>query len=206
MKHRVAIFLSGRGSNMEALVDAARAPDYPAQIVLAFSNQPNAPGLSFATSNGITVAAVDHRPFGNDRAAHESFIQPWLDSARIDVICLAGYMRVLTPQFMQRWAGRVLNIHPSLLPSFPGLHTHARALAVGAKLHGCTVHLATAELDNGPILAQAAVPVLPDDTEDTLAARVLVQEHRIYPLALKHFAAGTEPVFLEETANLANPS
>ena len=156
------------------------------------SNRPDAAGLALgARRRRATAVAIDHRPFGGDRAAHEAAIDAALREAGVEIVCLAGYMRLLTPFLVDAWQGRMLNIHPSLLPAFPGLHTHARALAAGVKLHGCTVHLVTQAMDEGPILAQAAVPVLPGDTAETLAARVLVQEHRIYPLALRRFAAGT---------------
>ena len=186
---RVGILISGRGSNMAALIAAAREPGYPAEIVLVISNRPDAAGLALAREAGVPALAIDHRPFKGDRAAHEAAIDAALREARVDVVCLAGYMRLLTPRLIDAWAGRMLNIHPSLLPAFPGLHTHERALAERAKLHGCTVHLVTQAMDEGPILAQTAVPVLPDDTPDTLAARVLEQEHLIYPQALREFVA-----------------
>ena len=147
-------------------------------------------GLETAAASGIATAVVEHRPFGRDRAAHEAALSARLAEAGVEVVCLAGYMRLFTPYFVQRWAGRILNIHPSLLPSFPGVDTHARALAAGVKLHGCTVHLVTEAMDEGPILAQAAVPVLSDDTEESLGARVLAQEHLLYPAALRRFLAG----------------
>jgi phosphoribosylglycinamide formyltransferase 1 len=181
---------------MEALVAAARDPVFPAQIDLVLSNRPNAPGLESARHAGIRTEMIDHREFGPDRTAHETAINAVLRDANIQIICLAGYMRLLTPFLVDAWEGHMLNIHPSLLPSFPGLSTHARALEAGVKLHGCTVHLVTRELDAGPILAQAAVPVLSDDTEEKLAQRVLKQEHLIYPLALATFATklpGREP-------------
>ena len=186
---RTAILASGRGSNMAALLAAAQ-PGFPAKIVLVLSNQPDAGALELARAAGVPAVCVDHRPFGRDRAAHEAAIQAALEEHRVEIVCLAGYMRLLTPYLVERWAGRMLNIHPSLLPAFPGLHSHARALAAGAKLHGCTVHLVTAVMDDGPILAQAAVPVLPGDDEDSLAARVLAQEHRLYPVALAALASG----------------
>src|SRR5215469_7172504 len=174
MKRRIGVLISGRGSNMLSLQAAARGNDYPADIALVLSNRPDAPGLLRTTA---PTAVVDHRPFRGDRAAHEAAIAAELDRAEVEIVCLAGYMRLLTPFLVQRYAGRMLNIHPSLLPAFPGLDTHARALAAGVKLHGCTVHLVTEATDEGPILAQAAVPVLPGDTEEVLAARVLAQEH-----------------------------
>lgn len=191
---------------MAVLVAASRDPDYPVEIALAVSNRAEAAGLALAATLGVPTAVVPHRRFAGDRAAHEAAIDAVLCTAGIQIVCLAGYMRLLTPLLVERWAGRMLNIHPSLLPAFPGLDTHARALAAGVRLHGCTVHLVTQTMDEGPILAQAAVPVLPGDTEDTLAARVLAQEHIIYPLALRLFAlrqAGEAP---PEQAALRNPS
>ena len=205
MKRRVGVLISGRGSNMAALLNAARDPGYPAEIVLVVSNRPHAPGLALAADAGIEVAVIDHSGFGKDRAAHEAAIDAALREAGVEIVCLAGYMRLLTPFLVGAWRGRMLNIHPSLLPAFPGLHTHARALAAGVKLHGCTVHLVTQAMDEGPILAQAAVPVLPDDTADILAARVLVQEHVIYPLALCTFASGKAAVAAPAGAALCNP-
>jgi phosphoribosylglycinamide formyltransferase-1 len=205
VKPRTAILISGRGSNMAALIAAARDPAFPARIDLVLSNRPDAAGLRAARLAGIRAEAVDHRDFGPDRAAHEAAIDTMLQTANIEIVCLAGYMRLLTPLLVQAWQGRMLNIHPSLLPSFPGLHTHARALQAGVKLHGCTVHLVTQETDAGPILAQAAVPVLPADTEDDLAQRVLRQEHAIYPAALAAFATGKPVGSLDPEACLTNP-
>ena len=205
MKRRVAILISGRGSNMAALLEAARDPAFPAEIVLVLANRPDAGGLAVAAAAGVATAAVDHRPFKGDRAEHERAIDAELRRAGAEVVCLAGYMRLLTPFLVDAWAGRMLNIHPSLLPAFPGLDTHERALSAGAKLHGCTVHLVTQGMDEGPILAQAAVPVLAGDTEDDLAARVLRQEHRLYPAALAAFALGRAPAAPDATAALANP-
>lgn len=182
---KTAILISGRGSNMRALVEAASAPDYPAQIVLVLSNRPEAAGLAFAAERGIATAVVDHRAFGKDRAAFEEAMQSELARHGADFICLAGFMRVLTAEFVRAWDGRMLNIHPSLLPKFPGVDTHARALAAGETEHGCTVHFVVPEVDAGPIVAQARVPVLPDDTEDALAARVLAEEWKLYPSALR---------------------
>ncbi len=205
MRQRTAILISGRGSNMAALLEAARDPDYPAEIVLVLSNRPEAPGLRMAREAGLATLAIDHRPFGRQREAHEALIDAALRDADVSIVCLAGYMRLLTPFLVGAWQGRMLNIHPSLLPAFPGLHTHARALTAGVKLHGCTVHLVTEVMDQGPILAQAAVPVLPDDSEDALAARVLRQEHVIYPGALRAHATGIAcPPAGGETA-LVNP-
>ena len=171
--------------------------DHPARPVLVVSNDPGATGLARAAALGVPTAVVDHRPFGKDRAGFETALAQVLDAARPDILCLAGFMRILTPAFVQRYAGRMLNIHPSLLPRYPGLHTHARALAAGDDEHGCTVHEVTAVLDDGPLLGQARVPVLAGDSVDTLAARVLAMEHRLYPAVLRRFAAGDRsPVFL----------
>lgn len=188
MKRRVGILISGRGSNMTALLRAAAAPAFPADIALVLSNRPDAPGLDTARAAGVPAACIDHRPFGRDRAAHEAALAEALDAAGVEIVCLAGYMRLLTPWLVGRYAGRMLNIHPSLLPAYPGLDTHARVLAAGETKHGCTVHLVTEVMDEGPILAQAEVNVLAGDTEDVLAARVLAQEHLLYPAALAAFA------------------
>ncbi|MBV9654665.1 MAG: phosphoribosylglycinamide formyltransferase [Acetobacteraceae bacterium] len=191
---------------MASLIEAARDPGFPARIVLVLSNRPDAAGLSVARAAGIPAAVLDHGPYRGDRAAHEAAIDEALRGAGAAFVCLAGYMRRLTPLLVGRWAGRMLNIHPSLLPAFPGLHTHARALAAGVKLHGCTVHLVTETVDAGPILAQAAVPVLPGDTEETLAARVLACEHILYPAALANVAGGTGAAALQPpAAALFNP-
>ena len=206
MKPRVGILISGRGSNMAALIAAAQAPDYPAEIAVVLSNNPTAAGLATATRHGIATATIDHRPFGRDRAAHEAAIAAALDAACVQIVCLAGYMRLLTPFLVGRYRGRMLNIHPSLLPALPGLDTHTRALALGMKMHGCTVHLVGEIMDEGPILAQAAVPVLPDDTEPRLAARVLAQEHSLYPRMLSLLASGQDGVPPSESASLANPA
>jgi phosphoribosylglycinamide formyltransferase-1 len=187
---RVAVLISGRGSNMAALIEAAKSADYPAEIVLVVSNVPEAGGLATASAAGIATVTVDHRTFGKDRAAFERALQDVLVAHRIDLVCLAGFMRLLTPWFVGRWPQRMLNIHPALLPAFKGLDTHARALAAGVKLHGATVHFVVPEMDSGPIVAQGAVPVQDDDTEATLAARVLAVEHRLYPLALRLVAEG----------------
>ncbi len=193
---RVAILISGGGSNMLALV-RDMVGDHPARPILVASNDPEAAGLARAAALGVPVAAVDHRPFGKDRTAFEAALLAPLLAADPDIICLAGFMRVLTPGFVQRFAGRMLNIHPSLLPKYPGLHTHARALAASDSEAGCTVHEVTADLDAGPILGQARVPVLPGDDEASLSARVLAQEHRLYPAVLRRFAAGDRtPVLL----------
>ncbi|WBU57691.1 phosphoribosylglycinamide formyltransferase [Paracoccus sediminicola] len=193
---RVAILISGGGSNMVRLAEAMTG-DYPARPVLVGANDPSAGGLAKAAAMGIESFAVDHRPFGRDRAAFEAELLRHLEAAEPDIIALAGFMRVLTPEFLRHYAGRMLNIHPSLLPKYPGLHTHARAIAAGDAEAGATVHEVTADLDAGPILGQARVPVLPGDTPDDLAARVLVQEHRLYPAVLRRFAQGDRrPVFL----------
>ena len=193
---RVAILISGGGSNMLALVRDMVQGGY-AQPVLVASNDPAASGLEKAAALGIPVAAVDHRPFGKDRQAFEAALAQKIDAANPDILCLAGFMRILTPGFIRRYEGRMLNIHPSLLPKYPGLHTHARALAAGDAQAGCTVHEVTADLDAGPILGQARVPVLPGDTEETLAARVLTQEHQLYRQVLRRFVTGERrPVLL----------
>jgi phosphoribosylglycinamide formyltransferase-1 len=189
-KKRVAILISGRGSNMKSLVEAARAPAFPAEIALVLSNRPDAAGLAWAQDQGIATAVVDHKAFGKDREAFERAMQDVLVAHAIDLVCLAGFMRVLTPWFVAQWPERMLNIHPALLPSYRGLQTHERALADGVKLHGCTVHFVVPEMDAGPIVLQAAVPVLDDDTPESLAARVLGEEHRIYPEALALLAGG----------------
>ncbi|HBU14216.1 MAG: phosphoribosylglycinamide formyltransferase [Rhodobacteraceae bacterium GWE1_64_9] len=193
---RVAILISGGGSNMLALLDSM-VGDHPARAVLVASNDPAAGGLAKAAARDVPVAAVDHRPFGKDRAAFEAELLRHIEAAEPDILCLAGFMRVLTPGFVSRFEGRMLNIHPSLLPKYPGLHTHQRALDAGDAEAGCTVHEVTAVLDDGPVLGQARVPVLSGDRPDTLAARVLVQEHRLYPAVLRRYAAGDRtPVLL----------
>ena len=186
---RVAILISGGGSNMEALVRSMTG-DHPARPVLVLSNDPAAAGLARAAALGVPVAAVDHRPFGRDRAGFEAALLGPLEAAAPDIVCLAGFMRILTPGFVARFDGRMLNIHPSLLPLYPGLDTHARALVAGDAEAGCTVHLVTSALDSGPILGQARVPVLPGDTPASLAARVLEAEHRLYPAVLRRLAEG----------------
>jgi phosphoribosylglycinamide formyltransferase-1 len=189
-RKRVAILISGRGSNMAALIEAASDAAYPAEIVLVASNEPAAEGLVRAAAAGIPTAVVDHRRFGKDREAFERALQAELIGHGVELVCLAGFMRLLTPWFVGLWQGRLLNIHPALLPAFKGLDTHARALAAGAKEHGATVHFVVPEMDSGPIVAQGAVPVRPGDTAATLAARVLEVEHRIYPQALRLVAQG----------------
>jgi phosphoribosylglycinamide formyltransferase-1 len=190
-KRRAAVLISGRGSNMAALLDAAaRDPTYPAAIPLVLSNRADAAGLARAAAAGVPTAVVESRGFRGDREAFERAVDAELARAGVELVALAGFMRVLTPWLVGRWQDRMVNIHPSLLPAFPGLDTHARALAAGVRVHGCTVHLVRAGVDDGQILAQAAVPVLQDDTPETLGARVLAQEHRIYPVALGWLAAG----------------
>jgi phosphoribosylglycinamide formyltransferase 1 len=191
---------------MAALIAAARKPDFPAEIVLVVSNRPNAPGLSLAKEAGVSAMAIDQRLFAGDRAAHEAAIDAALRDTETSLVCLAGYMRLLTPFLVQAWQGRMLNVHPSLLPAFPGLDTHSRALAAGVKLHGCTVHLVTQTMDEGPILAQAAVPVLPEDTAETLAERVLAQEHILYSRALRCFVSGDRGVAPSASIALTNPA
>ena len=187
-KKRVAILISGRGSNMAALIEAAKAPDYPAEIVLVLSNVPGAAGLATAAANGITTATVDHKAFNRNREAFEQAMQAELERHRVDIVCLAGFMRILTPWFVGQWEGRMINIHPALLPAYKGLDTHARALADGAREHGATVHFVTPGMDEGETILQEAVPVLPGDTPETLGRRVLEVEHRIYPQALRMIA------------------
>jgi phosphoribosylglycinamide formyltransferase-1 len=186
---RTAILISGRGSNMDALIAAATDPGFPADVALVLSNRPDAPGLAKAKASGVATAAVDHKIYAG-REEFERSLQMMLDTYRIEFICLAGFMRMFTPWFVGRWRGRMLNIHPALLPAYRGLDTHERALTDGVKIHGCTVHFVVPEMDEGPIVAQAAVPVLDDDTPQTLAARVLAQEHIIYPMALRLVASG----------------
>ena len=196
MKKRVAILISCGGSNMVALLDSMTG-DHAARACLVLSNNADAGGLSKAGARGVPTATVDHRPFNGDRQAFETMVQKKLVAAEADIVCLAGFMRILTPGFMSYWRGRILNIHPSLLPKYRGLHTHARTLAAGDTEHGCTVHEATGELDDGPILGQARVEVLADDTPETLAARVLKMEHLLYPAVLERFARGDRtPIFL----------
>ncbi|MAQ36004.1 MULTISPECIES: phosphoribosylglycinamide formyltransferase [Thioclava] len=193
---RVAILISGGGSNMVRLVESM-AEDHPARPVLVASNDARASGLEKAARMGVPTAAIDHRPYGKDRAAFEAELLKPILAAKPDILCLAGFMRVLTPEFVAQFEGRMLNIHPSLLPKYPGLHTHKRTIEAGDAVAGCTVHEVTPVLDDGPILGQARVPIEPGDTPDGLAARVLVQEHRLYPAVLRRFAEGDRtPVFL----------
>lgn len=189
-RKRTAILISGRGSNMTALIEAARDAAYPAEIALVVSNCPDAAGLQRAAEAGIATAIVDHKTYGKDREAFERALQDILLQHRIEIVCLAGFMRILTAWFVGQWPERMLNIHPALLPAFKGLDTHRRAIEAGAKEHGATVHFVVPEMDSGPVIAQGRVPVLDGDTEAALAARVLAVEHRIYPLALKLVASG----------------
>lgn len=189
MKKRVAILISGRGSNMSALIEAAKAPDYPAEIVGVFSNKADAAGLAIAAAEGIPATALPSKSYP-DKAAFEAAMGDVLAAWSPDIICLAGFMRLLSPEFCLRWAGKLINIHPSLLPLHKGLHTHEQALAAGATEHGCTVHFVTPGMDEGPTIAQARIPVLPGDTPETLAARVLIEEHKLYPRALALLARG----------------
>jgi phosphoribosylglycinamide formyltransferase 1 len=189
-KCRVAILISGRGSNMAALIKAAGQTDFPAEIAIVISNRADAPGLALARGSGVPVLTIESKPFGKDRAAFEAALQSALDAHRIELICLGGFMRLFTAEFVQRWYGRMLNIHPSLLPSFPGLEPHAQALNAGVKVSGATVHFVTAETDAGPIVMQGVVAVRDDDTPEALSARILAIEHRIYPDALRLLASG----------------
>jgi phosphoribosylglycinamide formyltransferase 1 len=189
MKRRVAILISGRGSNMVALIEAASEMDFPAEIVVVISNRSDAGGLEKAKAGGIPTLTIESKPFGNNRAGFEAALQSALDQHKVELICLAGFMRLFTAEFVQRWQGRMLNIHPSLLPSFPGLEPQAQALRAGVKISGATVHFVIPETDAGPIVMQGAVAVRDDDTPDTLAARIIAIEHRIYPEALRLVAS-----------------
>jgi phosphoribosylglycinamide formyltransferase-1 len=208
-RKRTAILISGRGSNMRALIEQARNPSYPAEIVLVLSNRPDAAGLTFAEENNIACAVADHRIYAG-REEFERSMQVLLELHLIELICLAGFMRMLTPWFIGQWQGRLLNVHPALLPAYRGLRTHERALADGVKIHGCTVHFVVPAMDEGPIIAQAAVAVRDSDTPDTLAARVLAQEHAIYPAALACVAEGRlrvqgNRVFFDDPATEPTP-
>jgi len=189
-RKRVAVLISGRGSNMAALIEAAKDANYPAEIVLVVSNRPDAAGLGTAKTAGIATEVVDHTAYGKDRAGFERALQAVLEKHRVELVCLAGFMRLLTADFVGRWQGRMLNIHPALLPAFKGLDTHNRVLQAGLKIHGATVHFVVPEMDSGPIIAQGAVAVRDNDSEATLAARVLTVEHSIYPQALALVAQG----------------
>jgi phosphoribosylglycinamide formyltransferase-1 len=190
MKRRVAILISGRGSNMAALIQAASAADFPAEVAVVISNRADAGGLEKARACGVATLTIESKPFGGNRAAFEAVLQSALDQHRIDLICLGGFMRLFTAEFVQRWYGRMLNIHPSLLPSFPGLDPQGQALRAGVKISGATVHFVIPKTDAGPILMQGAVGVRDDDTPETLAARILAIEHRIYPASLRLLASG----------------
>ncbi len=188
-KKRTAILISGRGSNMMSLVEAMRDSKYPAEPVIVISNRPDAAGLEWAQSEGVPTLALDHKLYEN-REHFEGQLHSVLEMSKADLVCLAGFMRILTAGFVEKWRDKLLNIHPALLPAFKGLDTHARALAAGVRIHGCTVHVVRPDMDSGPIIAQAAVPVLDDDTAKTLGERVLAAEHRLYPHALALFARG----------------
>ena len=203
-KKRVAILISGRGSNMKALVNAMQQPGFPAEPVVVMSNRPEAEGLAWAKAQGIAAPAIDHKAYAN-RMAFEARLHQALLDAKVELICNAGFMRMLTGGFVDRWKDRQLNIHPSLLPSFPGLQTHQRVLDQGAVISGCTVHFVRTEMDSGPIVAQTAVPVMPDDTAETLAERVLDAEHRLYPHALQLVASGAVTVAHERVV-MARPA
>jgi len=209
-KKRVGILISGRGSNMMSLIAAARAPDYPAEIACVLSNRPEAEGLFKAAAEGLPTRAIDHKSFGA-REGFEAELDAALRAYGVDLIACAGFMRMMTPAFVERWHDRMLNIHPSLLPAFKGLDTHARVLAAGVKLTGCTVHIVRPEVDSGPIIAQAAVPVLDEDTAESLGARVLAAEHQLYPHALSFLAsgavtiAGERAIVRQATVNQAKP-
>ena len=190
MKRRVAILISGRGSNMAALIDAAKPADFPAEIVAVISNRADAAGLEWAAASGIATTVIESKPFGKDRAGFEAVLQRELEDRKVELICLGGFMRLFTAEFVQRWYGKMLNIHPSLLPSFPGLDVQKKAIDHGCKIAGCTVHFVTEGVDEGPIIVQAAVPIHDTDTPETLAARILEQEHRIYPRAVRLYAEG----------------
>jgi phosphoribosylglycinamide formyltransferase 1 len=188
-KKRVAVLISGRGSNMVALIEAAKDHDFPAEVVCVVSNKADAPGLALAASHGIATRVIAHKNFPA-REAHEAALDAALEAEKPDIVCLAGYMRIMTAGFIEKWRGRMINIHPSLLPAFPGLNTHERALESGIAEHGCTVHFVTLGVDEGPVIAQACVPVLPGDTPESLSSRVLAAEHELYPAALRLVAEG----------------
>ena len=198
-KLKVGVLISGRGSNMAALIRAAEAADYPAEIACVVSNKADAPGLAIATAAGVPTAVVSHRDHP-DREAFDRAVSAELERHGVGFVVLAGFMRIFSPWFPTRWAGRLINIHPSLLPAFKGMHVHRQALEAGVRLSGCTAHLVTPDLDSGPIIAQAAGPILPDDTEETLSARILRQEHRLYPLVVRWFAEGRIAVEGEKVA------
>ena len=197
---KVGVLISGRGTNLQALIDACRAAQFPAEIALVLANEPGAAGLARAREAGIATCVIDHRCFGKDRPAFERAMTAALEAAGVELVCLAGFMRLLTETFVDHWRDRLINIHPSLLPAFRGLDTHRRALEAGVRLHGCTVHFVRAAMDDGPIIVQAALPVLPGDDEVKLAQRVLAAEHRCYPLALKLVAEKRVTVANERVA------
>lgn len=202
-KKPVAILISGRGSNMMSLVEAAATVDYPARIAAVISNRPQAPGLAWAQDRGIPTIALDHTSFAN-RAAFDEALHEAIVASGAEIVACAGFMRLMTPQLVEKWRNRMINIHPSLLPSFKGLDTHERALAAGVRITGCTVHVVRAEMDTGPILGQAAVPVIDGDTPDSLARRVLAAEHQLYPQILAHFAADDYDINQETTTLTKN--
>lgn len=202
-KKPVAILISGRGSNMMSLVEAAATVDYPARIAAVISNRPQAPGLAWAQDRGIPTIALDHTSFAN-RAAFDEALHEAIVASGAEIVACAGFMRLMTPQLVEKWRNRMINIHPSLLPSFKGLDTHERALAAGVRITGCTVHVVRAEMDTGPILGQAAVPVIDGDTPDSLARRVLAAEHQLYPQILAHFAADNYDINQETTTLTKN--
>lgn len=193
LRKPTAILISGHGSNMRALIEAARIPAFPAEIRLVLSNRPDAPGLAFAKEEGISAAVIDHKIYAS-REEFERSVQIMLELHKIELVCLAGFMRLLTPWFIAQWPNRLINIHPALLPAYRGLHTHERALADGVKIHGCTVHFVVPAMDEGPIIAQSAVPVIDGDTPETLGRRVLAEEHLIYPIALAMVASGKQRI------------
>jgi len=192
---KLGILISGRGSNMQALVNAAKTPGYPAKVACVISNEPDAKGLDFAREAGIPALVVNHRDFKKNREAFEKVLDEKLKEYGVELVCLAGFMRLVTGWFVDQWMDRLVNIHPSLLPAFPGIHVHEQVIAYGAKFSGCTIHFVRAEMDHGPIIIQAAVPVHPDDDADTLAARILESEHKIYPLAVRMIAEGRVNVY-----------
>ncbi len=194
---RVGILISGRGSNMQALVNAAKTPGFPAEVACVISNEPDAKGLDFARAEGIPTAVVNHRDFKGDRQAFEEVLDAKLREYGVELVCLAGFMRLVTGWFVDQWMDKLVNIHPSLLPAFPGIHVHEKVIEYGAKFSGCTIHYVRAEMDHGPIIIQAAVPVHPDDDADKLAARILESEHKIYPLAVRMIAEGRVNVYEE---------
>lgn len=195
---KVGVLISGRGSNLKALIDAAAQPGYPAKIVCVISNSPDAKGLEYARAAGIPTMVIDHRAFGKDRQAFEKILDQKLKDYEVQLVCLAGFMRLLTPWFNEQWRDRLINIHPSLLPAHPGLNTHKKAIEAGDKVTGCTVHFVRPEMDHGPIIMQASVPILPGDTEESLAVRVLAEEHKIYPECVRLIAEARVNIYEEK--------